>query len=107
MRRALEGGGRRMTQPLQRPSFMRFTCPRILLAFTALLVVGCCDQPSAPDAAASLEESPLLKVYPTYSADRRSAHIVVEPSGGFFALGKHVISFAPNSICDPAISTYG
>src|SRR5688500_293282 len=88
-------------------TFMRFTCPRILLAFTALLVVGCSDQPSAPEAAVSSEESPFLKVYPTYSADRKSADIIVEPSGGYFALGKHVIAFAPNSICDPAVSTYG
>src|SRR5688572_6151033 len=86
---------------------MRFTCPRILLAFTALMVVGCSDQPSGPDAAASAQESPFLKVYPTYSADRKSADIVVEPSGGYFVLGKHVIWFPANSICDPATSSYG
>ena len=86
---------------------MRFTCPRILLAFTALLVVGCGEQPSAPEASAAAEESPFLKVYPTYSPDGRTADIIVEPSGGYFTLGKHVIYFPANSICDPATSTYG
>ena len=86
---------------------MRFTCPRILPVFAALVVVGCSDQPSAPEATASSEESPFLKVYPTYAADGKSADIIVEPSGGYFTLGKHVIAFPANSICDPALSTYG
>ena len=86
---------------------MRFTCPRILLAFTALVVIGCNDEPSAPQSSATAEESPFLKVYPTYAPDGKSADIIVEPSGGYFSIGRHVIAFGANSICDPATSTYG
>lgn len=105
MRRAFGGGVRELHQPPNGHP-MRFTCPRILLVLTALVAVGCSDQPAAPVAASS-EDSPFLKVYPTYSADGRSADIIVEPSGGYFALGKHVIWFGANSICDPTVSTYG
>jgi len=73
----------------------------------ALFVIGCSDQASAPTASARAEESPFLKVIPTYSTDRKSANIIVEPSGGYFVLGKHVVSFPANSICDPATSSYG
>ena len=86
---------------------MRITCPRILLAFAAFLVIGCGDQPSAPEASVSSPETPFFKVFPTYSSDMKSADIIVEPSGGSFTLGKHAIFFPANSICDPALSTYG
>ena len=86
---------------------MRITCPRILLVVPALIIMGCSDQPSAPEASASVEEGPFLKVIPTYSHDKKSADIVVEPSGGYFVLGSHVVWFPANSICDPATSSYG
>ena len=83
---------------------MRIPCLRVLPALAALLIVGC-DQPSAPEAPVS--EVPGFRVYPTYSEDERSAVVIVEPSGGVFTLGKHVIYFPENSICDPALSSYG
>ncbi len=83
---------------------MRLPRLRVLSVVAALFFVGC-DQPSAPEAPVS--EVPAFRVFPTYSDDRRSADVIVEPSGGTFALGKHVIYFPINSICDPAISTYG
>jgi len=93
--------------PLLLANQMRFTCPRILLVVPALIIMGCGDQPSAPESSASAEGIPLFKVIPTYSPDKKSADIIVEPSGGGFVLGNHSIWFPPNSICDPALSSYG
>jgi hypothetical protein len=86
---------------------MPFTCPRILLLIPALFVMACGDQPSAPEASSSDQESPHFKVISTYSSDKKSADIIVEPSGGVFTLGIHAIYFPENSICDPETSSYG
>lgn len=48
-----------------------------------------------------------MKVISTYSEDRRSADIIVEPSGGVFTLGAHAVYFPASSICDPELSRYG
>src|SRR5688572_1373687 len=106
MRRAF-GGGVRERHSTSIGSHMRFTCQRILLVIPALFVLACGDQPSAPDAASSELESPHFKVIPTYSSDKKSADIIVEPSGGVFTLGIHAIYFPANAICDPETSSYG
>ena len=86
---------------------MRITRPRILLVIPALAIAACSDQSTAPESSASVGEMPHLTVIPTYSDDRKSAEIIVEPSGGVFTLGSHTIYFPANSICDPATSSYG
>jgi len=88
-------------------SHMRFTCPRILLLIPALFIMGCGDETTAPESSASVEESPYFKVIPTYAPDRKSADIIVEPSGGVFVLGIHAIYFPAGAICDPETSSYG
>lgn len=64
-----------------------------------------CNEPSAPEA--PVAEVPAFRIFPTYASDGKSADLIVEPSGGVFYLGKHALSFPANTICDPAISTYG
>ena len=39
--------------------------------------------------------------------DSASADFTVTPSGGTFVLGAHAVYFPANSICDPAVSSYG
>lgn len=85
---------------------MRLACLRILPVLGMILSMGCSDQLTAPEAVASAG-APSLKIIPTYAPDRKSADIMVEPSGGVFVLGRHAIYFPKNSICDPATSTYG
>ena len=46
-------------------------------------------------------------VTPTYSEDGKSADVVVTPTGGWFSIGVHGVWFPANSICDPALSSYG
>jgi hypothetical protein len=77
---------------------------RFLPVIAAMLVVAC-NEPSAPEA--PVAEVPAFRIFPTYASDGKSADLVVEPSGGVFVLGKHALYFPANTICDPAISTYG
>lgn len=77
---------------------------RFLPVLAAMLVVAC-NEPSAPEA--PVAEVPAFRIFPTYASDGKSADLLVEPSGGVFYLGKHALYFPANTICDPAISTYG
>ena len=77
---------------------------RFLPVLAAMLVVAC-NEPSAPEA--PVAEVPAFRIFPTYASDGKSADLLVEPSGGVFFLGKHALYFPANTICDPAISTYG
>jgi hypothetical protein len=83
---------------------MRITRLRILPAFAALLLAAC-NEPTAPEA--PVAEVPAFRIFPTYAPDGKSADLRVEPSGGVFFLGKHALYFPANTICDPALSTYG
>jgi hypothetical protein len=90
-----------------------------MVALVALVLAGCAgDQLSGPAA-----ESLSWGGVPVYRApagvprpdviihhvasDSASAEFTVTASGGTFALGPHAIYFPPNSICDPATSSYG
>ena len=77
---------------------------RVLPVVAALFFVAC-NEPSAPEA--PVAEVLSFRIFPTYAPDGRSADLIVEPSGGVFYLGKHALYFPANTICDPAISTYG
>ena len=83
---------------------MSTTRLRFLPVLAAMLVVAC-NEPSAPEA--PVAEVPAFRIYPTYAPDGKSADLLVEPSGGVFHLGKHALYFPANTICDPAISSYG
>lgn len=83
---------------------MRIARLRVLPVVAALFVVAC-NEPSSPEA--PVAEVPAFRIFPTYASDGKSADLLVEPSGGVFFLGKHSLYFPPNTICDPAISTYG
>jgi hypothetical protein len=83
---------------------MRITRQRFLPVIAAVLLAAC-NEPNAPEAPAA--EVPALRIFPTYASDGRSADLLVEPSGGVFHLGRHALYFPANTICDPAISTYG
>ncbi len=83
---------------------MRTSSLRIL-PVVGVLLVGACNEPAAPEAPVS--EVAAFRIIPTYATDGKSADLLIEPSGGVFVLGKHVLYFPPNTICDPAISTYG
>src|SRR5215212_1885836 len=85
-------------------SIMQNARLRFLPVVVALLVAAC-NEPSAPEA--PVAEVPAFRIFPTYASDGKSADLVVEPSGGVFFLGKHALYFPANTICDPAISTYG
>ena len=82
--------------------------PAILLGALA----ACSDQPLTPEqvSAPAIAGMPNAAIYvkrmDTTSAVK-SADIVVTPEGGWFVLGKHGVYFPPNTICDPAKSTYG
>jgi hypothetical protein len=73
-----------------------------------ILLVACsaADQ-TAPVVRSAEEAGVQAMVYPTYSEDRKSADVVVTPSGGWFSIGVHGVWFPANSICDPALTTYG
>ena len=73
-----------------------------------ILLVACsaADQ-TAPVAPGSEAAGVQAMVYSTYSEDRTSADLVVTPSGGWFSIGFHGVWFPANSICDPALSSYG
>jgi hypothetical protein len=88
---------------------MTISRPRYLLASFAIMIVGaaCADDVAAPEALELAESAPMFRVIPTYAPDMKSADLVVEPSGGTFILGRHAIRFPANSICDPAVSSYG
>jgi hypothetical protein len=83
---------------------MRIARLRVLPVVAALFVVAC-NEPSSPEA--PVAEVPAFRIFPTYASDGKSADLMVEPSGGVFYLGKHALYFPANTICDPAISTYG
>jgi hypothetical protein len=77
------------------------------LAFAALVVTGlaaCSDQPAAP------KLTPHAKVTITGISDFETYQVVdftVDSKGGTFNVGPHYVKFPPNSICDPAKSSYG
>lgn len=83
---------------------MRTSSLRFLPVIAALSVMAC-NEPVAPEAPVS--EVAAFRIFPTYASDGKSADLLIEPSGGLFYLGKHVLYFPANTICDPAISTYG
>ena len=83
-------------------------------------VAGCRDgivSPSAttispPGAAAPAPKSLAPEGRPTLDLtgaqpDSASTDFYVGPTGGFFFAGNHVVVFPPQSICDPATSSYG
>jgi hypothetical protein len=86
-------------------------------ASLALLVTGCSgDQLSGPEALTlggfAVSRGPAGVPRPDIivhhvADDSASAEFTVTPTGGVFALGPHAIFFAPNSICNPATSSYG
>lgn len=73
-----------------------------------ILLVACSAADQTAPAVVSAEAAGVqAMVYTTYSEDRRSADVVVTPSGGWFSIGVHGVWFPANSICDPALSSYG
>lgn len=73
-----------------------------------ILLVACSAADQTAPAVASAEEAGVqAMVYPTYSEDGKSADLIVTPGGGWFPIGVHGVWFPANSICDPALSTYG
>lgn len=73
-----------------------------------ILLVACSAADQTAPAPLTTEEAGVrAMVYSTYSADGQSADMVVTPSGGWFSIGAHGVWFPANSICDPAVSTYG
>lgn len=73
-----------------------------------ILLVACsaADQ-TAPVPLSDEQSGVQAMVYTTYSEDRQSADVVVTPSGGWFSIGAHGVWFPANSICDPALTSYG
>ena len=70
----------------------------------AAALTACSDAPLAPSS------TPNAKVTIKKIADYATFQVVdftVDTEGGWFRIGPHSVYFPPNSICDPAKSTYG
>lgn len=79
------------------------------------VLAGCSDTTVAPSAAPSAEPTSMMRA----PAERPSLALsgtsttngittfTVGRSGGAFFVGNHAVVFPANSICDPAVSTYG
>jgi hypothetical protein len=81
---------------------------RFALLSLVATVVACNDGVTAPRRATLPQGAPSLDVIVNHMAeDSTSADFTVTPTGGVFAIGKHAVSFAPNSICNPETSSYG
>lgn len=76
--------------------------------YAGLILLAACaaDAPTAP-AARDAEAGLSARVIPVYGPDGKSADLTVDHKGGWFQLGTHAIYFPENSICDPALTTYG
>lgn len=73
-----------------------------------ILLVACsaADQ-TAPVAPGSEVAGVQAMIHSTSTESRRSADLVVTPWGGWFPIGPHGVWFPANSICDPALTSYG
>ena len=81
---------------------------RFALLSLVAAVVACNDGVTAPRRATLPKGAPSLDVIVNHMAeDSTSADFTVTPTGGVFQIGKHAVSFAPNSICNPETSSYG
>ena len=81
---------------------------RFALLSLVSAVVACNDGVTAPRRATLPQGVPNLDVIVNHmSEDSTSADFTVTPTGGVFVIGKHAVSFAPNSICNPETSSYG
>lgn len=80
-----------------------------ILTYAGMILLVACSaaEQTAPVVPGGEAAGVQAMVYPTYSEDRKSAEVVVTPSGGWFSIGVHGVWFPANSICDPAVSTYG
>src|SRR3954470_18667917 len=87
---------------------MRRTAVRLLTLAVPFVVFGCSEHAVSPTRGAELVgRTPDARVIvDSVAPDAMSADFTVTSSGGVFQLGKHAISFPPNSICDPS-SSYG
>jgi hypothetical protein len=83
-----------------------------LSGFALVAVLAACgDSATAPQPMLELAPAPALPSHliriDRMASDSSSADFTVDEAGGVFELGPHAIYFPPNSICDPATSTYG
>jgi hypothetical protein len=71
-----------------------------------LVAAACSDQPVAPSSTATPNAAVVINQMTQYP-DSMSVDFTVDADGGWVLLGPHQIFFPANSICDPAVSTYG
>ena len=91
---------------------LRSNLTRLGLAGGLILLAACsaADQVASPKLRKIQrpEGAPSLDVIVNSIApDSDAADFTVTPSGGTFVLGAHAVYFPANSICDPAVSSYG
>lgn len=81
---------------------------KVLTYAGMILLVACsaADQ-TAPVAPRSEADGLQAMIHSTIGEDRTSADLVVTPGGGWFPIGPHGVWFPANSICDPALTSYG
>ena len=89
---------------------MRENLRLIAAGLSLLVVVGCGETATAPQAASTQKLSATAPKF-DYSfagtfGDQYSS-FVVTPSGGTYAAGSFNVSFPANAVCDPDLSSYG
>ena len=82
--------------------------PRIWIVGGFLLLGACSsDSPvSAPSVPAATKADVIVQST-TMTDDSIVVELRVTPSGGYYSIGRSGVYFPPNSICDPATTSYG
>jgi len=83
--------------------------PRVLIIGGFLLLGACSsDAPTTPTPQAPAAVNADVYVEGTTTTeDSIIVNLRVTPTGGWYAIGKSGVYFPPNSICDPATTSYG
>ena len=82
--------------------------PRVWLVGGFLLLGACStDSPTtAPSAPAKVSADVIVEATTT-TVDSIVVNLRVTPSGGYYSIGRSGVYFPPNSICEPATTSYG
>lgn len=83
--------------------------PRLLAVAGCAIVLAACgaDAPTAAPASPAQPSNAVILTGATATRDSVFVEFYVTPTGGTFTLGRNNVWFPPNSICDPATSSYG
>src|SRR5687768_10882708 len=82
--------------------------PRVIIVGGFLLLGACSsDAPTTAPAAPKATKADVIVEATTTTEDSIIVNLRVTPTGGWYAIGKSGVYFPPNSICEPATTSYG